>query len=117
MTEAFHMGGWGMYPTLISGLVLLATAIGFAISPDARRRALVRALATLTMLVGTLGFVSGVIKTFTSCAPTFQIALQGVGESLANIGLALVMLVAAGIATAIGVGRRGNDPQADLHGV
>ncbi|HEY1811860.1 MAG TPA: hypothetical protein VGG74_05855 [Kofleriaceae bacterium] len=117
MTDAFHMGGWGMYPTLIAGLVLVATAIGFAISPDARRRLLVRALASLTLLVGTLGFVSGVIKTFTSCAPTFQIALEGIGESLANIGLALVMLVMAGIATAIGVGRRGGEPPDHLHGI
>lgn len=115
MTEAFHLGGWGMYPTLISGLVLIGAAIGFAIAPDARRRALVRSLASLTFLVGTLGFVTGVIKSCLACTASLEYVVRGIGESLNNIGLALTVLVIAGIATAIGVGRRSDTP--DLHGL
>ncbi|HEX4449597.1 MAG TPA: hypothetical protein VH143_01950 [Kofleriaceae bacterium] len=106
MSAAFHMGGWGMYPTLISGLVLLGGAFAFAIAPDARRRAVVRALATLTMLVATLGFVSGVIKSCTACDYEPSYVVHGVGESLANIGFGLVLLVIAGIGVAIGTARR-----------
>jgi hypothetical protein len=111
------MGGWGMYPTLISGLVLLGTAFAFAIAPDARRRAVVRALATLTMLVATLGFVSGVVKSFTAGGDYLpSLVVRGFGESLVNIGFGLVLLVIAGIGVAIGTARRA-DERHDLHGV
>lgn len=116
MTDAFHLGGWGMYPTLVVGLILVGNAIGFAIAPDRRRRGLVRALASLTMLVATLGFVSGLIKTCIAADGAFDVVVRGFGESLNNIGLGVAMLVMAGIATAVGVARRG-DPNADLHGV
>jgi hypothetical protein len=109
------MGGWGMYPTLVSGLVLLGTAFAFAIAPDARRRAVVRALATLTTLVSTLGFVSGVIKSCIACGSEPSYVVRGIGESLVNIGLGLVLLVIAGIGVAIGTARHAaSDDQ--LHG-
>lgn len=105
-----------MYPTLIVGLILLGNALGFAISPDVRRRALVRTLASLTMLVATLGFVTGLIKTCIAADGAFDVVVRGFGESLNNIGFGLCMLVVAGIATAVGVARRG-DSKPDLHGV
>jgi hypothetical protein len=114
MSEAFHMGGWGMYPTLIAGLVLLGNAFAFAIAPDARRRAVVRSLAALTMLVATLGFVSGLVKTCTGCDYLPSLVVRGFGESLVNIGFGLVLLVIAGIGVAIGTAR-GSD-RAELHG-
>jgi hypothetical protein len=116
MTEAFHLGGWGMYPTLVSGLVLIGMAFGFAIAPDPRRRALVRALAMLTFLCGTLGFVTGMIKSCLACTSSFEYVVRGFGESLNNIGLALCTLVIAGIGTAIGAARQG-EPPSDLHGL
>ena len=116
MTEAFHQGGWGMYPTLVIGLILLGNAFGFAIAPDARRRALVRTLASLTMLVASLGFVSGLIKSCIAADGAIDLVIRGFGESLNNIGLGIGMLVTAGVATAIGVYRRGDAP-ADLHGL
>ena len=102
MLEAFHLGGWGMYPTTIFGLVLVATALRH----PTQRIALVRALSVLTALSGALGFVSGVIKSFTSVAGLDAreapiAALVGVGESLCNIGLALGMLLAAWLAIAV----------------
>ncbi len=120
MGDAFRSGGWGMYPTVIAGLVLVGAAISYAVRPDARGRLGVRALAMLTFLVACLGFVSGVIRSCTAAADpeTGRFVIVGIGESLTNIGLGLVMLVAAGIATAIGTYR--TEPRtggAELHGL
>ena len=105
----FHQGGWGMYPTAAIGFVLVATAILFARHPDARRSALVRHLSMLTFLVGSLGTVTGVIKSFTSMedATPINYALIGVGESLNCVGLALTCMVLAGIIATIGRARTG----------
>ena len=61
MIEAFHRGGWGMYPTAIAGTVLVVTAAHYAWRPG--RPSLVIGLGVLTFLVSCLGFVTGVIKT------------------------------------------------------
>jgi len=118
MTDAFHLGGWGMYPTTLFGIVLVLAAARFAIGPDARRMAVVRGLAFLTFLSGCLGFVTGTIRTFTSLggldtkdAPA--VALIGVGESLTNVGLSLVVLVLAWIAVTIGRSRSATAELAD----
>jgi hypothetical protein len=110
MSEAFHLGGWGMYPTAIIGLVLVGVSLQQALHPAARRMAVVRGLSLLTLLSGFLGFVTGVIKSFTSLgamdpheAPIA--AVIGVGESLCNIGLTLAILIAAWIATTVGAAR------------
>lgn len=111
MGEAFRLGGWGMYPTAIAGLVLLATALRYAIAPEAARALVVRRLALVTFLAGCLGFTVGVIKTFLhakdlSINELSNVLVVGVGESLHNIALALALLVCAGIAMAIGAARR-----------
>jgi hypothetical protein len=108
-----------MYPTTIIGVALVLTAFGFGAKPDARRRELVRALATLTLLSSCLGFVAGVIKCCTAANELVPpaVVVRGVGESLSNIGLGLVLLVLAGIGTAIGVARRTDTDRPDLHGV
>jgi len=110
MLEAFRLGGWGMYPTTIAGLILLVTAIRYARNTDASALPLIRHLSILTAFVGTLGFVTGVIHAFTACgdAPVNELpyyVVIGTGESLCNIGLALVLLVMARAATAIGAHR------------
>jgi hypothetical protein len=111
MQEAFHLGGWGMYPTTIIGLVLVAVAIQYARDPQARYRRIVRTLAVLTSFSSLLGFTTGVLKTFLSVGPDhtppdcFHLVVTGVGESLHNIALGLCMLVCAWIAVAIGTAR------------
>ena len=117
MTELFHLGGWGMYPTTIAGLVLVFVSLQFARNPDARRLQVARSLGVLTLLVGVLGFVMGVIRSFTAVPPgddAGTVALMGTGESLANLGLALVALVIGRIATTIGLARGTATPRADL---
>lgn len=112
MGEAFRLGGYGMFPTAIAGLVLVAAAIRYARTPDARRLHLVRCLSVLVALIGTLGTTSGVIKAFLAAGsadpremPGFVVT--GIGEAANCIALALIMLVAGWIATSIGAYRRG----------
>ena len=115
MGEAFRLGGWGMYPTAIAGLVLLAAAVQYARSPEPRRMHLVRCLSVLTALVGALGFVAGVIKTLLGAAQGAggdprELAgwvVQGVGESLNCIGLTIGMLVMSWLAASVGAYRAG----------
>ena len=107
MQEAFRLGGWGMYPTAIVGLVLVTAAVQFARAPERGGLPLVKRLGVLTLLVSTLGFVSGVVRSFTSVGDAHEAvyALVGFGESLVNVGFGLFLLVIATSATCIGMFR------------
>jgi uncharacterized membrane protein YfcA len=116
MQEAFHHGGWGMYPTTIVGLVLVFAAVQYARQPDQRRLAIVRNLRLLTALVSLLGFTAGVIKSLMSAGGHGEIAtvvVVGIGESLNNVGLGLGLLVNAAIITTIGAVRAGSSRTAN----
>jgi hypothetical protein len=107
MSEAFRLGGWGMYPTAFAGLVLIVCAWRFALSGDRARLGLVRWLYVLTGLVGTLGFVTGAIKTFLAAGQlppedSVRTAMIGLGESANNVGLTLCTMVIATIGVALG---------------
>ena len=41
MGEAFRLGGWGMYPTLFIGVLLVGAAVGYAVRPERLRLKLV----------------------------------------------------------------------------
>lgn len=109
MSDPFHLGGWGMFPTTIAGLILIGAAIQYARRPEPRRMHLVRALSFLTFLTGSLGFISGLIKSFIRAGNAPQdagsYALVGVGESLHNLGMAFGMLIVAWICVSIGAAR------------
>jgi hypothetical protein len=111
MQDAFHAGGWGMYPTTLFGLVLLAFAVKYARDPNRRRLFLLRQLTVLVALSGTLGFVMGVIRTFMNMeSEQLHIAFIGVGESLNNIALALCMMILSRIIMAFGAARDSGSP-------
>lgn len=119
MSEAFRLGGWGMYPTLIAGLVLVGYSLRYAVTPDATRALIVRRLSFLTFLAGSLGFTAGVIRVLSlaSALPPNELigaVVAGVGESLHNIGLALALLVLSAIAMSVGAARRGAGAGAEL---
>jgi hypothetical protein len=109
MLDSFHLGGWGMYPTLAAGLALVIASIAQVVRPD-RGRALLRQLTWLVALFALLGFLTGVIKCFVACgdAPGYQVAqlaLAGMGESLTNLALGLAMLAVARIVHTFGAAR------------
>jgi hypothetical protein len=115
MQEAFHHGGWGMFPTLFFGVILNVAAIQFARQANRPRLRLIKSLGLLTVLAGMLGFTAGCIKSFTSLgsyegSDGHIAALIGVGESANNLGLAMAMLVIAAIAVSIGVARAAKPP-------
>ena len=111
---AYHQGGWGMWPTTFMGLVLIAAAVRYMRTPDRRRLHLLRHLNVLVGLSGTLGFFTGVIKTFTNLpSDQLYIAFIGVGESLHNVTLAICMMIVARIIVALGAAK-GSDSATDL---
>ncbi len=111
MQDAFRLGGWGMYPTLFVGCILLFAAGRFALHPARGRLAPIVGLGVLTSFVSILGFVTGLIKTM-SAASEIELFKQGnlivvgIGESMHNIGLGLVLLVLATTGVVIGLARR-----------
>ncbi len=106
MSEAFHMGGWGMYPTAFFGLLLVAAAIRYAMSPERRFVPIQVSLAIVTLASGGLGFVTGMIKSalaIEGAGPDKRwIWVLGMGESLNNVALAFALLTLAGLAASVG---------------
>lgn len=107
VAQAFHEGGWGMWPTLVLGTLALALAVRNAASPKPATMPLIVGLGAATLLAGALGVVTGLVATVRTVqrlpvADQASTALVGVGESLMNAVLAL--LLATLVALAAGVG-------------
>jgi hypothetical protein len=108
MHQFFLDGGWGMYPTLVFGLILVGVGGLYAVRPERRFVPLLFALGILTVTAGGLGFVIGVMTTFTAAAHddargiAGALTLQGTSESLSNIALALGLTVIAAVAASLG---------------
>ncbi len=109
MRDAFCMGGWGMYPTAIFGLMLVAAAIRYAMSPERRFVPIQVSLALVTLSSGGLGFVTGMIKSalaIEGAGPDKRwIWVLGMGESLNNMALALALLTLGALAASVGAVR------------
>jgi hypothetical protein len=109
MLEAFHQGGFGMYPTGIFGVLLIASAVKYAMSPERRFVPLQFALGIMTLAAGSLGFVTGLIKSFEAMGGVTEdkrwIWMLGAGESLHNLALAFLTLTVAAIIGSVGAAR------------
>jgi hypothetical protein len=110
MGEAFRLGGWGMFPTAIAGLLLVAAAAGFAARPDRRRFTLAIWMYVVTLLAGVLGFVAGAIKTTVSAqtlAPENpgMTVIVGLGEAAHCLGMAIGPCLLGSIIVAVGLSR------------
>jgi hypothetical protein len=114
MLEAFKEGGFGMYPTAIFGLLLIASAIKYAMNPERRYVPLQIAFGIMTLAAGGLGFVTGVIKSFQAMGGVAEdkrwIWMLGVGESLNNIALALLVVTIASVIAGVGAARIARNP-------
>lgn len=117
MGDAFHHGGWGMYPTAIAVLVLVAASIRFALKPDARKNPLLRQLSLLSFVTGALGTTTGCIKAFMSLDDTTPAyyAIVGLGEALNCVAFGICGVVLGGVFIAIGRARLASKPAAELH--
>jgi hypothetical protein len=109
MMEAFKMGGWGMFPTLIFGLLMVGASVRYAISPERRFVPLQITLGIMTLVAGGLGFVTGTIKSFLAMgevtADNRWIWMLGLGESLNNVALALALIALGTLAATVGAYR------------
>ncbi len=112
MVEHFRDGGFGMWPTLFFGLMLLLASVQYARTPEKRFVPLMTGLGILTLSSGGLGFVTGLMTTAkavqTVPLPEGERALisfYGFGESLNNVAFALAFLVLASMAACVGAFR------------
>jgi len=111
MSEAYRLGGWGMIPTTIAGFILVMCAWRFALRPSRDRLPVVLWLGALVGLTSTLGFVTGVIKSFIASGQlspndALGAVIIGTGESAVNLGLGLALCIIATIGVIVGHARR-----------
>jgi hypothetical protein len=110
MGEFFSNGGFGMYPTLLFGFLLVVCSIVFLFRPEPRYLASLVGLGATTGAAGLLGFCTGVMNTLryaVTLAPEeqFKVAALGCKESLHVVVLALFLLVVAGLFASLGAVR------------
>jgi hypothetical protein len=85
---------------------MIGAAIPYALKPDRRFVPLQVSLGIMTLVAGSLGFVTGLIKSLGAIhqVPEGQrfIWLIGLGESLNNVALALALVVLAAAVISVG---------------
>jgi hypothetical protein len=111
----FTAGGWGMYPTMVFGFLLLATTVLHALRPEPRFQRLTGTLGIITFASGLLGSIVGICNSahyLDQVPPQDQLKTFAMGceESLHNLVLALIIIVLAGLVTAGSTARRGGSP-------
>lgn len=120
MIDAFRNGGFPMWFILVTGVALLATTWRYMQGQDKRSRALSQGLSQVTLLLGVLGTVLGLIATLMGVAPILPekayLCLIGTGESLNNLAFALIFMVLAAVGRTIGDARAANGGQAAMGG-
>lgn len=110
MSRFFIEGGFGMYPTLLAGLCLLATCVQYARQPERRYVPLMTALGLFTLLAGGLGFVTGVMSLLQTLTGPLasegpSVLFIGFREALNNIVLALLLSALAALFASLGAWR------------
>ncbi|HLL52668.1 MAG TPA: hypothetical protein VK447_03920 [Myxococcaceae bacterium] len=99
-----------MFPTLLCGVLTLAVSVRYAVQPEKRFVPLLVSLNAMTLIAGLLGFVTGLISLgrYVSQQGKLDPAVPfiGVGEALHNVGLALLLMMLAIVATSVGAFRQ-----------
>lgn len=111
----FAAGGWGMYPTMLFGFLLLATTVLDALRPEPRFQRLTGALGVATFASSLLGTAVGICNSalyLDKVPPADQLKTFALGcqESLHNLVLGLIIIVLAALITAGSSVRRGGSP-------
>lgn len=109
MWKPFHDGGWGMYPTLVFGLVAAGAALRYVIRGDGRLRGVIESMVRAVLFVGLAGFVTGLVAT-SMYILQFQVRgdevlrtfLIGLGEASYNLALAFTMVSLTHVIVALG---------------
>lgn len=108
MAEFFKAGGFGMYPTLLFGVLAVASAVALLLQPGSRLFPLVMTLAGTTLGAGLLGFATGAMTTLRYIdaiqepGEKLNILAAGLGESLHSLVLGLALAVLTGLLASIG---------------
>jgi len=106
--EAFRLGGWGMYPVLVFGILFLGSAIWYAVNPDRRRLLLPAVLSLVTLSSGMLGTLTGIMVSLNAAAESpdmWKLVALGTSESMNNLGFAFAWIVMSGLVVAVGAFR------------
>jgi hypothetical protein len=111
----FAAGGWGMYPTMLFGFLLLATTVLHALRPEPRFQRLIGWLGIATFGAGLLGTAVGICNSahyLGQVPPADQLKTFALGceESLHNLVLALIIVVLTALIGAASSVRRGGSP-------
>jgi hypothetical protein len=120
MIEFFQEGGFGMWPILFIGLVLVASAARYAWKPETRRLGFVGAMAlalvpatvsaTLSDL-GTVFFALSHEERFQG-EQRIRVLLEGLKECTRPGVFGAVVLTVAALLLAVGMSRRGRTEEA-----
>lgn len=107
MNDFFSDGGYGMYPTLVFGILALGVAALYAVKPERRFVPLVVSTSLLTLVSGLLGFTRGVSTSFEHVldAEDRAIAMVGVAEAAHNVTFALMFVALVLVGAIIGSAR------------
>ena len=110
MADFFRAGGFGMYPTLVFGFLLIASSVLYVLRGERRYVGLMFALGTTTLAAGLLGTCTGLVSvsrylTHAPEADRVAVLAGGVAEALHDVVLALGLLVIAGVIASIGAFR------------
>jgi hypothetical protein len=109
MLDIFREGGMGTIPTALFGVLLIAAAIRYAMSPEKRHVPVQISLAVATLACGGLGFVTGVRKSIEAASQAKLddrwIVAIGASESLQNLVLAFGLVAIGALAATVGAAR------------
>jgi hypothetical protein len=95
-----------MYPTALFGLLMVVASLAYAFKPEKRFVPLQISLGILTLSAGSLGTITGLIKSLLGLHGVEEsrrwIWMLGLGETLNNMALAFAMVVLAVLVASVG---------------
>lgn len=106
----FRDGGFGMYPTLVFGFILVAASVLYLLRPERRHLTTLACLGVCTFGSGVLGMSVGIVTTMryvqgVEAGEQVRMAALGVAEATSNLILALLIIVPSAILASIGAVR------------